>query len=331
MGFHRFESRHLDCKSSCGSPQRMMGITTKLENTDGMSINELCHYLLFPGLSVAFTHDKKKPPASGASPYFLCTLLSLLGPSFCHTPSNFPNYNAFTNSNANAPSLYQISGTWSNHEGSIPPRCRILSFYGFPFRYQGNNVSERGGRRDTAFCSFVSSFVKKFILYSPRYKQCSKKPIALQLKRDAKDRVLPIDEHQIYSVGIALFFSLFLLASSNPFIRNSFVCTESLAELNPVLQDPILAIHPPCIYAGEVASAMGFGLCRSKMMNWIVALYSPIKKDWTGALMDTGRDRFKRFVCNERKYTTTLPLCPAGVNTVSQTRRRTGNNFEFGS
>uniref|UniRef100_A0A166JGI9 Uncharacterized protein n=1 Tax=Daucus carota subsp. sativus TaxID=79200 RepID=A0A166JGI9_DAUCS len=27
--------------------------------------------------------------------------------------------------------LYQISGTWSNHEGSILSWCRILSFYGF--------------------------------------------------------------------------------------------------------------------------------------------------------------------------------------------------------
>uniref|UniRef100_A0A8R7UG42 Cytochrome c assembly protein domain-containing protein n=1 Tax=Triticum urartu TaxID=4572 RepID=A0A8R7UG42_TRIUA len=49
---------------------------------------------------------------------------------------------------------------------------------------------------------------------------------------------------------------------------------------NPVPQDPISAIHPPCIYAGDVASAMGFGLCRSKMMNGIVALHSPpMRKD----------------------------------------------------
>ncbi|GKB80303.1 hypothetical protein Tco_0947198, partial [Tanacetum coccineum] len=53
------------------------------------------------------------------------------------------------------------------------------------------------------------------------------------------------------------------------------VRTEPLAESNPVPQDPISAIHPPCIYAGAVASAMGFGLCRSKMMNGIVALHSP--------------------------------------------------------
>jgi hypothetical protein len=34
-----------------------------------------------------------------------------------------------------------------------------------------------------------------------------------------------------------------------------------MAELNPVLQDPILAIHPPLIYAGYVASAIVFAIC----------------------------------------------------------------------
>lgn len=59
-------------------------------------------------------------------------------------------------------------------------------------------------------------------------------------------------------IGIALFFNSFLSASSDPFLRNFFVRTEPLAEFNPVPQDPISAIHPPCIYAGDVASAMGF-------------------------------------------------------------------------
>nr|YP_001661407.1 cytochrome c biogenesis FN [Cycas taitungensis]QXE43894.1 cytochrome c biogenesis FN [Cycas revoluta]BAF98409.1 cytochrome c biogenesis FN [Cycas taitungensis] len=327
-----------------------------------MSMNESCHYLLFPGLFVAFTYNKKQPPAFGASPYFLCTLLSPPGPSFRHIPSNSSNYNVFTNSNANAPLFYQIPGTWSNHEGSISSWCRIPSFYGFPLCYrvqpQSHNVSKRGGRRETVFCSFVPNFVKNSILSLPRYEQQSgaapqlytpfvprtlvpsrtelginrtfhrrRKPalfyapldpgrgrkmshyaslnkgarrsrnkglrerahskkrtnLSLHLARDSSYRASSIDEQRIYSaVGIALFFSPSLSASSNPFVRNLFVRTEPLAESNPVPQDPILAIHPPCIYAGDVASAMGFGLCRSKMMNGIVALYSPMQKDATG-------------------------------------------------
>nr|AUD39234.1 cytochrome c maturase subunit Fn [Sipanea sp. Rova et al. 1981] len=273
-----------------------------------MSIYEFFHYSLFPGLFVAFTYNKKQRPVFGAAPAFWCILLSFLGLSFRHIPNNLSNYNVLT---ANAPFFYQISGTWSNHEGSILSWCRILSFYGFLLCYRGrpqsHNVSKRGGPRESLFYSFVSNFVKNSILSLPRYEQKSgatpqlytpfvlrtlvdselrsrevkRMSPLLHLARDDKERAPSIDEQRIDgALGIALFFSLFLSASSDPFVRNFFVRTEPLAESNPVPQDPISAIHPPCIYAGDVASAMGFGLCRSKMMNRIVALHSPpMRKD----------------------------------------------------
>ena len=308
-----------------------------------MPIYELFHYSLFPGLFVAFTYNKKQPPAFGAAPAFWCILLSFLGLSFRHIPNNLSNYNVLT---ANAPFFYQISGTWSNHEGSILSWCRIPNFYGFLLCYRGrpqsHNVSKRGGHRETLFSFFVSNFVKNSILSLPRYEQksgaalklytpfvlrtfvdselCSRRnrtfdgpalfyaplnperkmsfsPLGarrsrgsregkrthplLHLARDDKERASSIDEQRIDgALGIALFFSPFLSVSSDPFVRNFFVRTEPLAESNPVPQDPISAIHPPCIYAGDVASAMGFGLCRSKMMNGIVALHSPpMRKD----------------------------------------------------
>ncbi|KAE9584264.1 putative cytochrome c assembly protein (mitochondrion) [Lupinus albus] len=297
------------------------------------------HFSLFPGLFVAFTYKKKQPPAFGAAPAFWCILLSFLGLSFRHIPNNLSNYNVLT---ANAPFFYQISGTWSNHEGSILSWCRIPRFYGFLLFYRGrpqsHNVSKRGGHREVVFYYFVSNFVNNSILSLPRYEQksgaapqlytpfvlrtlvdselrsrrnrtfdgpalfdaplyperkISFAPLGarrsrgeregkrrthplLHLARDDKERASSIDEQRIDgALGIALFFSPFLSASSDPFVRNFFVRTEPLAESNPVPQDPISAIHPPCIYAGDVASAMGFGLCRSKMMNGIVALHSP--------------------------------------------------------
>ncbi|KAM3304044.1 hypothetical protein P3S67_015076 [Capsicum chacoense] len=103
----------------------------------------------------------------------------------------------------------------------------------------------------------------------------------LHLTRDDKERASSIDEQRINgALGIALFFSPFLSASFDPFVQNFFVFSEPLAELNLVPQDPISAIHPPSIYAGDVASAMVFGLCRSKMINGIVPLHSlPMQKD----------------------------------------------------
>jgi len=305
-------------------------------------IYEFFHYSLFPGLFVAFTYNKKQPPAFGAAPAFWCILLSFFGLSFCHIPNNLSNYNVLT---ANAPFFYQISGTWSNHEGSILSWCRIPNFYGFLLFFRGrpqsHNVSKRGGHIETLIFLF-SNFVKNSILSLPRYEQKSgaapqlytpfvlrtlvdselrsrrnrtfygpalfyaplyperqirfaplgagrsrgsregkRMSPLLHLARDNKERASSIDEQRIDgALGIALFFSPFLSASSDPFVRNFFVRTEPLAESNPVSQDPISAIHPPCIFAGDVASAMGFGLCRSKMMNGIVALHSPpMRKD----------------------------------------------------
>ena len=139
---HRFESCHLSCGSSCG--YQMMGIRKqKLGNKHEMSIYKLFHYSLFSGLFVAFTYNNKEPPAFGAAPVSWCILLSFFGLSFRHIPNNLSNYNVLT---ANAPFFYQISGTWSNYEGSILSWCRISSFYGFLLCYRGrpqrHNVSK---------------------------------------------------------------------------------------------------------------------------------------------------------------------------------------------
>nr|UTM92089.1 cytochrome c biogenesis FN [Dendrobium amplum]UTM92092.1 cytochrome c biogenesis FN [Dendrobium amplum] len=259
----------------------------------------------------------------------MCILLPFLGLSFRHLPKNLSNSNVLT---ANAPFFYQISGTWSNHEGSIFSWCWIPSFYGFLLCYRGRpqSVSKRRGYRETFPSAFVSNFVRNSILslqqksgpqlytsfvlrtlvdselrsrrnrtfdgpalfYAPLDPKMSfallgaglsrgsregkRTNLLLHLARDEKERASSIDEQRIDgALGIALFFSPFLSASSDPFVRNFFVRTEPLAESNPVPQDQLSAIHPPRIYAGDVASAMGFGLCRSKMMNRIVALHSP--------------------------------------------------------
>nr|YP_008080938.1 cytochrome c biogenesis FN [Butomus umbellatus]AFY16555.1 cytochrome c biogenesis FN [Butomus umbellatus] len=274
-----------------------------------MTFFELSHYSLFPGLFVAFTYNKKEPPAFGAAPAFWCILLPFLGLSFRHIPENLSPPNVST---AEAPFFYQISGTWSNHEGSILSWCRIPSLYGFLLwgRPQSHNVSKRRGHRERISCSFVSNFV------TIRYLQ-PKSGQAPQLytpfvRRTLVDSELSSRRNRTFhgpALGIALFFSLFLSASSDPFVRNFFVRTEPLAESNPVLQDPILSIHPPCIYAGEVASAMGFGLCISKMMNGIVALHSPPMRRDGRLLRSAGSQR--------RSSLSTLPLCwTAGANTV---------------
>lgn len=109
-------------------------------------------------------------------------------------------------------------------------------------------------RRSVSLCCATST------RFSPRERTL------LPFLRDDK-KAYTIDELR---VGMALFFILFHSASSDPFVRNLCVRTEPLSEFNPVLQDPILAIHPPCMYAGDVASAMGYCFFRSQIRNWMV-------------------------------------------------------------
>ena len=68
-----------------------------------------------------------------------------------------------------------------------------------------------------------------------------------------KYRILTLLFQQIIIVG----FFLFVLTTSNPFNYLLPIPKEGLG-LNPILQDPALAIHPPILYLGYVGSSIIF-------------------------------------------------------------------------
>ena len=70
---------------------------------------------------------------------------------------------------------------------------------------------------------------------------------SLSAERDKlyKNKVIAIQS--ILIIG----FVLFSIALSNPFTLNESPKSEGLG-LNPILQDPLLAIHPPILYFGYV-------------------------------------------------------------------------------
>ena len=76
-------------------------------------------------------------------------------------------------------------------------------------------------------------------------------------------------------------FGLFILFTSNPFLINSVEVSQGLG-LNPILQDPGLAIHPPILYAGYVGYSIVFSLAiaglliKNKNDEWIY-----ITKKWS--------------------------------------------------
>ncbi len=68
-----------------------------------------------------------------------------------------------------------------------------------------------------------------------------------------KYRILTILFQELIIIG----FLLFILFTSNPFL-NLFPIPEEGTGLNPILQDPALAIHPPVLYLGYVGTSIVF-------------------------------------------------------------------------
>ena len=64
---------------------------------------------------------------------------------------------------------------------------------------------------------------------------------------------------------LAAAFILFILFTSNPFLRLDPAPFEG-AGLNPLLQDPGLAMHPPMLYAGYVGLSASFSYAAAAMM-----------------------------------------------------------------
>ncbi len=96
-----------------------------------------------------------------------------------------------------------------------------------------------------------------------------------------KYKILTLVFQQIIIVG----FFLFLILTSNPFNYIFPIPTEGLG-LNPILQDPALAIHPPILYLGYVGSSIIFSsvLAATSLKiissNWAIHIKKWILISW---------------------------------------------------
>ena len=64
---------------------------------------------------------------------------------------------------------------------------------------------------------------------------------------------------------VSVGFYLFILLTSNPFLRQMPVAEGH--DLNPILQDPGLAIHPPMLYMGYVGFSVAFSFAIAALMD----------------------------------------------------------------
>ena len=80
---------------------------------------------------------------------------------------------------------------------------------------------------------------------------------------------------------IACAFYLFILLTSNPFVRLPQAPFEG-RDLNPILQDPGLAIHPPLLYLGYVGFSIAFSFAIAALIEGrIDAAWARWVRPWT--------------------------------------------------
>ena len=81
--------------------------------------------------------------------------------------------------------------------------------------------------------------------------------------------------------SIAFAFYLFILVTSNPFLR-LFPAPLEGRDLNPILQDPGLAIHPPLLYLGYVGMSISFAFAMAALIEGrIDAAWARWVRPWT--------------------------------------------------
>src|SRR5690554_3324779 len=82
----------------------------------------------------------------------------------------------------------------------------------------------------------------------------------------------------LVSVG----FILFIVETSNPFARSLPNIPLEGADLNPLLQDPGMILHPPLLYMGYVGTAVVFALSMAALMGGrLDAAWARWSRPWT--------------------------------------------------
>ena len=93
------------------------------------------------------------------------------------------------------------------------------------------------------------------------------------------------DEMQARVLGImglvSIGFLLFMLLTSNPFERH-FPAPSDGADLNPLLQDPGMAVHPPMLYMGYVGLSVPFAFAVAALLSGrLDAAWARWSRPWT--------------------------------------------------
>lgn len=82
--------------------------------------------------------------------------------------------------------------------------------------------------------------------------------------------------------GLSVGFILFLLMTSNPFVRQFQLLDSSGRDLNPLLQDPGFLFHPPMLYMGYVGFSVAFAFAIAALwMGRVESAWAKWTRPWT--------------------------------------------------
>ena len=82
--------------------------------------------------------------------------------------------------------------------------------------------------------------------------------------------------------GLSVGFILFLLMTSNPFLRQFYNLTSHGRDLNPLLQDPGFLFHPPMLYMGYVGFSVAFAFAIAALwMGTLETSWAKWARPWT--------------------------------------------------
>jgi c-type cytochrome biogenesis protein CcmF len=162
---------------------------------------------------------------------FFCITLTFFYYLYLNSISDFSYITIQKSSNIYESLFYKLTGSWSNHEGSILLWLWLLAGYIF----------------------FHSLLKKTYNFFYIKY-------------------------INYYLIIILMFFLFFITFSTNPFLKNKILNFNGL-QLNPLLQDFTLSIHPPILYLGYLGYALIFAyiLLFIRLNYFIPMLFNKIK------------------------------------------------------
>jgi len=178
--------------------------------------------------------DWMRAASTAAGVQFLLTALAFAALVRAFVTSDFSVRIVAEHSNSAMPTLFKVTATWGNHEGSMLLWVLILTLFGAMVAGFGRNL-----------------------------------PLGL------KARALGVQA----MIGAAFF--AFILFTSNPFDRLNPAPPDG-NDLNPLLQDIGLAIHPPFLYLGYVGLSMAFSFAVAALIEGRVdAAWARWVRPWT--------------------------------------------------